>query len=156
MSDHHYNLRPRPTVTATEGMDVEQTPEGPGPMVAELPGPAPTQVEEGQATVVDMNVEGCPESPQAVAPSLVSTSISLQDVTLISDLGDEPSPTLEDAGLAIGPLPTDMVPRTPTTTLDADTTPIAHLPPTQYQDTNITHQLPSLAPNVVTYRTHHQ
>jgi len=37
----HYNLRPRPTVTATEGMDVEQAPEGPGH------GPAPTQVEEG-------------------------------------------------------------------------------------------------------------
>jgi len=44
MSDH-YNLRPRPTVTATEGMDVEQAPEGPGH------GPAPTQVEEGWALV---------------------------------------------------------------------------------------------------------
>jgi len=57
MSDH-YNLRPRPTVTATEGMDVEQAPEGPGPMAAELPGPTPTQVEEGQAPEVDVNVEG--------------------------------------------------------------------------------------------------
>ena len=93
MSDH-YNLRPRHTVTATEGMDIEQAPEGPGPMVAELPGPAPTQVEEGQAPEVDMNVEGRPESPKAVAQSLVFTSISLPDLTLISDLGDEPSPHL--------------------------------------------------------------
>jgi len=45
----------------------------------------------------------------------------LPDLTLISDVGDEPSPTLEDAGLAIGPLPTDMEPRTPTARLDADT-----------------------------------
>jgi len=30
MSDH-YNLRLRPTVTANEGMDVEQAPEGPVP-----------------------------------------------------------------------------------------------------------------------------
>ena len=46
MSDY-YNLRPRSSVTATEGFNVEQAPEGPGPMAAELAGPAPTQVEEG-------------------------------------------------------------------------------------------------------------
>ena len=80
----------------------------------------------------------------------MSTSISLPDLTLISGLGDEPSPTLEDAGLAIGPLPTDMEPRTLTATLDADTMPIPHLLPNQDQDTNITVQIPSLAPNVVT------
>jgi len=85
-----------------------------------------------------------------VAQSLVFTSISLPDLTLISDLGDEPSPTLEDAGLAIGPLPTDMEVCTPTATLDADTMPIPHLPSTQDQDTNITLQIPSLVPNVVT------
>ena len=41
-------------------------------------------------------------------------------------------------------------PRTPTATLDADTMPIPHLPPTQDQDTNITLQIASLAPSVVT------
>jgi len=46
-----------------------------------------------------------------------------------------------------------MEPRTPTATLDADTTPIPHLPPTQDQDTNITLQIHSLVPNVVTGRT---
>jgi len=94
MSDH-YNLRPRPTVTATEGLNVEQTHEGMGPMAAELPGPAPTQVEEGQASAVEVDVEGRHESPQAVAQSLVSSSISVPDLTLISGLEDEPPTTCE-------------------------------------------------------------
>ena len=58
MSDH-YNFRLRPIVTATEGMDVEQAPEGLGPMAAELSGTADTQVDNGQAPEVDVNVEGC-------------------------------------------------------------------------------------------------
>ena len=44
-----YSLRPRPIITSTEGVTLEQELGGPGPMVAELSGPAPTQVEEGQA-----------------------------------------------------------------------------------------------------------
>jgi len=95
MADY-YNLRPRPSVTATEGFNVEQAPEGPGPMAAELAGPAPNQAEEGQVSTVEVEMEGRPESPQALAQSLVSSSISLPDLTLISGIDDEPPTTQED------------------------------------------------------------
>ena len=120
MTDH-YNLRPRSSVTATEGFNVEQTPEGPGPMAAELAGPAPTQAEGGQVPADEVEMEGRPESPQAVAQSLVSSSISLPDLTLISGLDDEPPTTHEDIQPDTATQNTDMEPPTSLPTQDTST-----------------------------------
>jgi len=122
MTDH-YNLRPRSSVTTTEGFDIEQAPEGPGPMAAELAGPAPTQVQEGQVSTIEVDVEGRPESPQAVAQSLVSSSISLPDLTLISGLDDEPTTTHENMRPDTVTQDTDMEPPTPLPTQDTSTQP---------------------------------
>jgi len=81
----------------TEGITVEQETGGPGPMSAELPGPAPTQVEEGQAPEVEAGKEGRPESPQPDVPPRVSTSTSLPDLTCYSEFGDDLAPTDSDA-----------------------------------------------------------
>jgi len=134
MSDY-YNLRPRPSVTAAEGFNVEQTPEGPGPMAAELA----TQVQEGQVPTVEVEMERRPESPQAVAQSMVSSSISLPDLTLISGLDDKPRTTREDTHLDATAQDTDMEPPTPL--------------PSQDTSANRLPQKPSLAPNVVTGST---
>jgi len=120
MADY-YNLRPRSSVTATEGFNVEQTPEGPGPMAAELAGPAPTQAEEGQVPADEVEMEGRPESPQAVAQSLVSASISLPDLTLISGLDDEPPTTHKDIPPGTATQDTDMEPLTPLPMQDTST-----------------------------------
>ena len=63
MSDH-YNLRPRPTVTSTEGMLEDQELGGPGPMFAKLSGPAPTQAGEGQAPKLRQKLKGAPRAPK--------------------------------------------------------------------------------------------
>ena len=142
MSDY-YNLRPRPSVTATEGFNVEQTPEGPGPMAAELA----TQVQEGQVPTVEVEMERRHESPQAVAQSMVSSSISLPDLTLISGLDDEPPTTREDTHLDATARDTDMEPATSLPTQDTSAN---RLPQNPSYVQPLLSPSPSYIPNLIT------
>jgi len=73
-------------------------------------------------------MEGRPESPQAVAQSLVSSSMSLPDLTLISGLDDEPLTTHEDIQPDTATQNTDTEPPTPVPMQDTSTQPLLQNP----------------------------
>jgi len=134
MSDH-YNLRSSLTLSTSEGTPIGKEPVCPGPMSAELPDPAPTQTPE-----VEAGIEGRPESPQLNVPLVVSTSISMPDLTCYSDFGDDPAPTDPDADTGMmeatvshtQPVPTltpqDTNPIPPVSPLNMDTLPTSQIP----------------------------